>query len=104
MLEIKQTWSWDGSSGGLTPVNMDGCLESVLYVQTSTLTSTLSFQFQTAISSGGPWATEGSTSCSGTANATGCDRIRVTGPYPYARLYTPTKSTGTHTVVLMAVS
>jgi hypothetical protein len=104
MLEIKQTWSWDGSSGGLTPVNMDGCLESVLYVQCSTIASTASFQFQTAISSGGPWATEDSTSISATATLTSCDRLRVTGPYPYARFYAATKSTGTHTVVLMAVS
>lgn len=107
MLEIKKTWSWDGSSGALTPPAklMDGpCLESVMYVSCSTIASTLSFQFQTAPSSGGPWATEGSTSISASASVTSCDRIRVTGPFPYARLYSATKSTGTHTVVLIGIS
>lgn len=105
MLETNYTWSWDGSSGAIgTPVEV-GCaaLHSALYVQSSTIASTLSFQFQTGTSSGGPFVTEASTSVSATATVTGLDVLRLTGPYQWMRPYSITKSTGTHIVRLIAV-
>lgn len=103
MLATTARWTHDGSSGGLAPAKVDGTIESVLYVQASTIASTASFAFQTAISSAGPWVTEGSTSISATSLATSLDRIRVTGPYPWMRPYFPTASTGTYTLMLMGV-
>lgn len=105
MLDLKHSWSHDGTSGGLTPVPAeDGVLESVLYVQTSTIATTNSFVFQTGFSSTGPWASENSTSISADGSGGSLDRIRVTGPYPWMRPYFPTKSTGTYTIKLVGVS
>lgn len=103
MLEIKHTWTSTGSSGGLTPAEVRfGAVESVMYIQNSTLASTQSISFQTAISSGGPWVTEAtSTISTGVASA---DRLRVTGPFHWVRPFIHSASTGTYTITLTGVS
>ena len=104
ILEINHNWTTDGSSGGLTPIEVaSAAIHSALYLQTSTLASTWSFEFQTAPSSAGPWVTEASTSVS-TNNAAGAQFcLRVTGPYQWMRPYSGSKSTGTHIFRLIAV-
>jgi hypothetical protein len=104
ILEINHYWSSDGTSGGLTAVEVQSAaVHSALYLQTSTLASTWSFEFQTSPSSAGPWVTEGSTSVS-TNNATGAQFVlRMTGPYQWMRPYSASKSTGTHIFRLIAV-
>lgn len=79
-------------------------MHSALYCQSSTIASTQSFALQTAMSSLGPWVTEGSTSVSATASAAACDVLRLTGPYLFARpkLNTLT-STGTYQFRLIGV-
>lgn len=104
-LEVNHYWSHNGDSGGLTPVRVDGMATySALYVQASTIATTMSFQFQTAPQSTGPWASEGSTSVSATANAGAQDVLRLTGPYEWMRPYFPTKSSGTFTIRLIGGS
>ena len=104
MLEINHFWASDGSSGGLTPVEVQGgALYSALYLQCSTINSTFSFDFQTAPSSAGPWVTEASTSASASSLAASQDVLRLTGPYQWMRPYFRSKSTGTHVVRLIAV-
>ena len=104
ILEINHLWNWDGSSGAIGSIEVQGAaLHSALYVQASTIATTGSFQLQTAPSSAGPWFTEASTSISATASATSQDALRLTGPYQWLRAYSITKSTGTHVVRLIAV-
>lgn len=105
MLEADYTFPWDGSSGVIgSPINFGAsALHLAMYVQTSTIASTLSFQLQTAPSSAGPWVTEGSTSVSASANATAQDVLRLTGAVTWIRGYSATKSTGTHVVRFLAV-
>lgn len=104
MLEVKHGWTTDGaSSGGLTPVEVQpGVAQSVLYCQFSTLATTNTFELQTAISSNGPWFTEGSTSISTALN--GLAAIRLTGPYTWARPYLKTVSTGAYTFQLLGIT
>lgn len=103
-LELNHNWTHDGTSGGLTPVQVQSAaLYSALYLQCSTIASTFSFQFQTSPSSNGPWVTEASTSASATGSVTSQDVLRLTGPYEWMRPYFVTKSTGTHIVRLIAV-
>jgi hypothetical protein len=104
ILEVNYRWDFDGSSGGLTAIQVgSACLHSALYLQCSTIASTFSYQFQTAPSSAGPWVVEASTSASATASATSQDVLRLTGPYEWMRPYFVTKSTGTHIVRLIGV-
>lgn len=104
ILETNHGWTHTGDSGGLTAVEVaSAAIHSALYVQSSTIASTMSVQFQTSINSTGPWTTEASTSISATANAGALDVLRVTGPYQWMRPYFPTKSTGTYVVRLIAV-
>lgn len=77
--------------------------ESVLYCEASTLASTQSFAFQTAINSSGPWVTENSTSIAADASSASAARIRVTGPYRYMRPLLNSVSTGTYNFRLLAV-
>lgn len=103
MLEIDNTWTSTGSSGGLTPVYLAaGCQQSVLKCQFSTLASTQSFSFQTAQESTGPWFTEASTSIS--TAVSGQAALRVTGPYKWMRPYLHSASTGNYTFRLVAAS
>jgi len=103
-LEINHNWTHDGTSGGLTPVQVQGAaLHSALYLQCSTIATTFSYQFQTAPQSTGPWVVEASTAASATASATSQDVLRLTGPYEWMRPYFVTKSTGTHIVRLIGV-
>lgn len=104
MFEVNHYWSTDGaSSGGLTAYEVQaGVVQSVLYCQFSTLATTNTFEFQTAISSGGPWFTEGSTSISTALNGLGA--LRVTGPYTWVRPYLKTVSTGNYTFKLIGIS
>lgn len=100
MFEVHHTWTSAGSSGGLTPVNTQaGVMESVLYCQFSTLATTNSVSFQTALSSAGPWFTEASTSISTALN--GVVALRLTGPYVWMRPYLHTASTGNYTLALI---
>ncbi len=109
ILEVNKTWvipAAGSSVAGLTlsPLKMDVApLYTALYLESSTLASTQSFALQTAISSGGPWVTEGSTSCSATNNSTTCDVLRLTGPYVFARPKLLNASTGVYTFRLVAV-
>ena len=102
MLEIDHTWTSTGSTATWnTPVYLAGAaLESALYVQASTIATTNSFQFQTAISSGGPWVAELSTAISADGNGGSLNVLRLTGPYLWMRPVTKTTSTGTYTVKL----
>lgn len=103
-LEINHNWTTDGSSGGLTPVQVQSAaIHSALYLQCSTIASTFSYQFQTAPTSAGPWVIEASTAAQATASATSQDVLRVTGPYEWMRPYFVTKSTGTHILRLIGV-
>lgn len=105
ILEINQKANWDGSSGVIIgPIEVQSvCVQSAFYLQASTIATPLSYSFQTAPSSAGPWVTEASTTVSATANATSQDVLRLTGPYQFFRGYTPTKSTGTYIATLIAV-
>jgi len=106
VLEISHTWTSTGSTSGWnTPVYLDfPTAELSLYCQASTLATTNSFQLQTAISSGGPWVMEASTSISATANAESLDVLRLTGPTGWVRPVTKTASTGMYTLKLIGVS
>jgi len=104
MLELKQTWTSTGSSGGLTAVEAPfGVSYTALFCQASTLASTQSFALQTAQRSTGPWFTEGSTSIAATANVSAQAVLRLTGPYLWVRPYLNSESTGTYTLTLVAV-
>ena len=105
LLEANYLASWDGSSGVAGgPWHIDCvAIHTAAYLQASTIASTLSFQLQTSPQTAGPWVTEASTSVSATGTATSQDVLRLVGPYEYARVYSLTKSTGTHIVRLIAV-
>lgn len=103
MLEISYKWTSTGSSGGLSPVRLAaGALESVLYVQFSTLATTNSISFQTAPNSSGPWVNEATASLSTAVSSAAA--IRVTGAYEWMRPYIHTASTGAYTFRLVATS
>jgi hypothetical protein len=103
LLEINQTWTSTGSSGGLTPVYLaSACADAVLKITHSTLASTQSISLQTAGSSAGPWVNEATASFS-TAVSTAA-AIRVTGPFLWMRPYLHSESTGDYTFRLVAVS
>lgn len=90
------------SSGGLTAVTIPfPPVNSVLYIQHSTLATTNSVSFQTAQQSSGPWFGEASTGLS-TAVSTQI-ALRVTGPYMIMRPYLHTVSTGAYRLRLLAV-
>lgn len=107
MLEISHTWTSTGSTSTWnTPVYLDFLpLELALYVSASTLATTNSFQLQSAISSGGPWVTEGSTSISASGAAASADVLRLSGVVGHwVRPVTKTVSTGTYTIKLVGQS
>lgn len=102
MLEQDFAWESTGSSGGLTVVEIPFApMNSVLYVQHSTLATTNSVSFQTAQQSSGPWFIEASTAMA-TAVSTQ-HALRVTGPFVLMRPYLHTASTGTYRMRLLAV-
>lgn len=103
MLEIISNWTSSGSSGGLAAVSVQyGVTESVLYCQLSTIATTQSVSFQTAMESSGPWVNEATASLSTTGNSTAA-AIRVQGPYNWMRPYLHTASTGTYIFRLVGV-
>ena len=103
MLEIAKTWTSTGSSGGLDAVRIIGTpVESVIYVQFSTLATTQSWSFQSAQDSTGPWMIEASGTIS-TAASTQVS-IRLSGPFGWVRPYLHTVSTGTYQFRLIGVS
>jgi hypothetical protein len=107
MLEINHTWTSTGSTSGWnTPVYMDFPGDNLaLSISASTIATTNSVQLQTAISSGGPWYVEGSTSISATATAAALDVIRVSGAHGgWVRPVLKTASTGTYTIKLTGTS
>lgn len=105
MLEIDFVWTSTGSSGGLTPIYVQGWpMESVLKIQASTLASTQSISFQTAQSSAGPWINEATATFSTTMTGSTAAAIRVTGPYTWMRPYLHSASTGDYTLRLVGVS
>jgi hypothetical protein len=105
ILEVNYRWDFDGSSGGLTAIQVgSACLHSALYLQCSTIASTFSYQFQTApIVGGAVGGRKPRRRPRATASATSQDVLRVTGPYEWMRPYFVTKSTGTHIVRLIGV-
>lgn len=106
VLEVNHTWTPDGaSSGGLTPVEVPfGVLQASLYVQSSTLASTQSFQLQTAQNSTGPWFSEGSTSLAATASVAAQAVLHLSASFIWARPYLNSASTGTYLIRLIGVS
>lgn len=105
MIEFIHTWTTAGSTAALTPVAVpDGVLYSALYVQSSTIATTNSFQFQTAQESTGPWFVEASTAVAADANAAGQAVLRLTGPYLFMRPQFKTASTGVYTIKLIGAS
>lgn len=106
MLEVKHTWLSTGSTSGWnTAIQLDGFHSmAALYVKASTIATTNSVQLQTALSSAGPWAVEGSTSISATASAESLDVLRLTGPFTWVRPVLKTVSTGNYTIQLLGVS
>lgn len=103
MFEIEHTWTSSGATGGLTAVQVPfPALESVLYVEHSTLATSNSFEFQTAQRSSGPWFTEASTAM-GATGVSAQIALRVTGPYRWMRPVLKTESTGTYNLRLIAV-
>lgn len=105
MIEINYTWTSTGSTAALTAVQVpDGVLYSALYVQSSTLATTNSFEFQTAQESTGPWFIEASTAVAASATALGQAVLRLTGPYLFMRPNFKTASTGTYTIRLIGAS
>lgn len=103
MLEHDYTWdSTKSSSGALSAVRVPfPAMESVLYCQTSTITDTQSYRFETAQDSTGPWYSEASTSLSTVAIQQAA--LRVTGPYRWMRPYLQSPSSGTYRFRLIAV-
>lgn len=104
MLELDQSWTSTGSSGGLAAIDVRWPpVESVLLVQYSTLATTQSVSLQVAQDSTGPWAIEASTQISTTGTSTQI-ALRVTGPYGFVRPYLHTASTGAYQFRLIGVS
>ena len=113
MLEVDHTWVVPaaGSSLGVSTNVAPSvvlklkvpCLHVALYCQASTIASTQSFSLQTAQSSAGPWATEGSTAVSANGTSNSCDVLRLTGPYLFARPRLNSVSTGSYTFRLVGV-
>lgn len=105
MLETNFSWTSTGSSGALAAIELAaGCQSLALYAHASTIASTQSYSLQTAPSSGGPWATEASTSIGATANAEAVAVLRLSGPTIWARPYLNSASTGTYRFRLIACS
>lgn len=107
MLEISHTWTSTGSTGTWnTPVYLDfPPLELALYCQTSTIATTNQFQFQSALSSAGPWIVEASTAISANGSAGALDVLRMSGIVNHwIRPVTKTASTGAYTLRLIGAS
>lgn len=103
MFEIEHTWASTGDTGALTAIEVPfPAMESVLYVEHSTLATSNSFEFQTAQKSSGPWFTEASTAMGATA-VVAQQALRVSGPYRWMRPQLKTASTGTYNIRLIAV-
>lgn len=108
MLEHDASWSVDRTASSVgstfTPIQLPfGAVESVLYLTASTLATTQSFTFATAIDSSGPFVAEASTSIAANGTSGSIARLRVTGPYPWMRPQLNTASTGTYVFRLVAV-
>ena len=107
MLEVDHTWVVPAATSSLSPTTVlklkVPTLHTALYCQASTLASTQSFSLQTAQSSAGPWATEGSTAVSANGTSNSCDVLRLTGPYLFARPRLNSVSTGSYTFRLVGV-
>lgn len=98
-LEIDQTWAFTSSGAG-TAINCLGSVTQAACWGVSNGTSTATFALQSAISSGGPWATEGST----TLSTSGAAVFRVAGPFAWVRPYMTAMSTGGVTVRFIGVA
>jgi hypothetical protein len=108
MLEHDFRWTVDRTESSIgstfTAINIPfPPTDSVLYLNASTLATTQSFAFQTALDSTGPWITENSTAINSNGTSNSAARIRVTGPYPWMRPLLNTASTGTYIFRLVAV-
>lgn len=107
ILEVDHTWVVPAATSSLSPTTIlklkVAPLHTALYCQASTIASTQSFSLQTAQSSAGPWATEGSTSVSANGSSASCDVLRLTGPFLFARPRFGAVSTGTYTFRLIGV-
>jgi hypothetical protein len=101
---LDQSFSPDGSSGPTAAIKVHSPPSyTAMYVQCSTLASTQSFEFQTAIESTGPWFVEGSTALAATNSVSAAAVLRLTGPYGYVRANLKTNSTGTYLIRILAV-
>ena len=106
MLEIAHTWTSTGSTGTWnTPVFLDvPPTDLALFVQCSTIATTNSFELQSALSSGGPWLTEGSTAVAATATVSALSVLRLAGAIGgWVRPVTKTASTGDYTIKLVGI-
>lgn len=108
-LVVKHAWNIDrsvastSSSGGLTAVYLPISVQyTMLSVAFSTLATTQSLSYQSALESSGPWFIEASTQLS-TAVSTRMV-MRVAGPVgSWVRPYFHTASTGAYDVLLLGV-
>lgn len=83
MRELDATWSSVSSSGAQTAVEVHGdLLASAWYFEASTGVATATIGVESALSSGGPWVSEGAS----TALTSGImSVIRISGPMGWAR-------------------
>jgi hypothetical protein len=98
MINVKQSWTSTGSSGGLAAVELrDPPAVLVLYVDHSTLATTNSLTLQSAQNSTGPWTAEATQNIVAGGNVSTRHALRVAGPVgSYVRPYLHTASTGTY--------
>ena len=82
MREFDQTWTFSGTSGGGTAVEVTGdVVQSAWYVRVSTA-STATVTIQSALTSTGPWYDELGTG----ALSTGASMVlRMAGPFAWVR-------------------
>jgi hypothetical protein len=98
MREFDQPWSFTGTSGALTAVQVTGDVRDMaVYIATSSA-STATITIQSGQSSAGPWFSESvSTLSTGAAEV-----VRLSGPFDWVRPFN--NSTGIVTVRAIGVS
>ena len=103
-LILSQVFLSTGAAGVMGQVECRHGVQNLsCYIAHSSLTSTASFQLESAIDSTGPWFVEGSTSSTG-ANVSTTFRLQITGPVaPFVRVRLLATSTGQFNVLLMGV-
>lgn len=105
MYEVDWKWTSTGTSGGLTALEVRSPLSQwVLYCEASTCATTQSFAMQSAITSSGPWATDGSTALAATASVTAAANLRGSGPVAWVRPFLNSVSTGTFNFRFIGIS